>query len=1498
MSTQSKNKLLISSDPIREGGCVSCSRPDSYDDFVQCDQCDSWWHMRCAGVTKSISQRPWTCRTCLPLSVASSSSSARISLRLKQIEEERAIQQREWEAEKRALENERKAMQEKYKLLEDQLAERENATRRSQVSRPSSMRRVSAWVENLVESQEVEGAVGGVVIGVASEADQDVLREEAEEATPSTVGRTADVIQRSEKPVHPNQLNVPMQLVSSDSSPQDGNQQQNKGAIPKIVPNSCEPIRDGNVWTAKGNFTSSVPPVLHPGKPTIVPKPKDKISAQTSDDAYKDLLAKLGSIGVSPIVQSAPQVFATEPIIQGHVYPTVPLPLTMGENESCIAHRANTDPHVTNMQSIAPSPSIVPNVTEQAPSPSQLAARQVMPRDLPMFSGDPAEWPIFISAFENTTVACGYSKVENLARLQRCLKGAAYESVRSRLLLPESVPQVLSTLRLLYGRPELLINVLLNKLRSTPAPRSDKLETLIEFGLAVQSLCDHLVAAGQQPHLTNPYLLMELVDKLPAHVKMDWASYMQRYPEVNLKTFSNFMEGIMVAASKVTLYTSSCTEKTKPKPRTSINTHFNEQEWPKDDERICCICKNRGHRVRECDAFKALSINDRWKTVQFHELCRSCLCAHGKRSCRNAAQCGINGCTFRHHPLLHSNRSEPAPREVETQNVEAAGNHTHRLLNQSLLFRVIPVTLYGPRKAVTTFAFLDDGSQLTLIDEELTRELGVDGRSVPLCITWTGNVSRMEENSKQLRLDISGVDKGKRLNLDDVRTVKKLALPGQTLRLDDLRDRFPYLNGLPISGYENALPRLLIGVNNLHLTVPLKVKEGSFNEPVATKTRLGWCIYGGNGSSTSNSVNVHACECNCDRNLHDLIKDYFILEDAGATSTSEPVSAENKRAQELLQQTTVRVGDRFETGLLWREEEIEFPESYGAAVRRLECLERRMKKNPSLKDNLERQINEYQQKGYAHRASEKELRSADLRRVWYLPLGAVVNPKKPEKVRLIWDAAATVNGVSLNSLLLKGPDQLTSLLAVLVRFRQYSVAVSADIKEMFHQVRIREADRQSQRFLWRNEPSSSPDIFIMDVATFGSTCSPASAQYVKNRNATEYAEEFPRAAEEIIHNHYVDDYLASFETEADAAETAEQVKFIHIQGGFELTNWNSNSTIVLHRVGAAEDNDRKHLFLDKGNQFERVLGMLWLVGEDQLSFCTQLKEDVQEIIAGNIVPTKRQVLRCLMSFFDPLGLLSFLFVHGKILLQDVWRAGIQWDQTISNEQWERWQKWIAVLRHVSTIQIPRCYFMNATAQYYKEVQLHIFVDASEGAYAAVAYFRIIDLNGAPRCALVAAKTKVAPLKPLSIPRLELQAAVLGTRLLHFVLEAHTITVKQRYLWSDSTTVLAWLRADPRKYKQYVACRIGEVLMETDASEWWWVPSKLNPADLATKWGSGPTLDADGIWFNGPPFLLKPIEEWPAQTTHQQTVEEELRACNMHLQATPIPSVIDYDRFSS
>lgn len=281
------------------------------------------------------------------------------------------------------------------------------------------------------------------------------------------------------------------------------------------------------------------------------------------------------------------------------------------------------------------------------------------------------------------------------------------------------------------------------------------------------------------------------------------------------------------------------------------------------------------------------------------------------------------------------------------------------------------------------------------------------------------------------------------------------------------------------------------------------------------------------------------------------------------------------------------MGDRFETGLLWRYDEIEFPESYGMAMRRLECLERRMERNPLLKENIYRQMEEYQLKGYAHRASEEELKAADPKRVWYLPLGAVVNPKKPEKVRLIWDAAAAVNGISLNSLLLKGPDQLASLPAVLSKFRQYALAVSADIKEMFHQLRMCGADRHSLRFLFRKDQTALPDVFIMDVATFGATCSPASAQYVKNRNAAEFAGEYPRAVEGIISNHYVDDYLDSFGTETEAAEIAEQVKAIHSKSGFLLRNWQSNSIHVKQRLGETSGPKQGSTRIDESNLLRR-----------------------------------------------------------------------------------------------------------------------------------------------------------------------------------------------------------------------------------------------------------------------------------------------------------------------
>ncbi|XP_058827544.1 uncharacterized protein LOC131687474 [Topomyia yanbarensis] len=418
----------------------------------------------------------------------------------------------------------------------------------------------------------------------------------------------------------------------------------------------------------------------------------------------------------------------------------------------------------------------------------------------------------------------------------------------------------------------------------------------------------------------------------------------------------------------------------------------------------------------------------------------------------------------------------------------------------------------------------------------------------------------------------------------------------------------------------------------------------------------------------------------------------------------------------------------------------------------------------------------------------------------------------------------------------------------------------------------------------------------MDVATFGSTCSPASAQHVKNKNAEEFADLFSRVVEGILKSHYVDDYLDSFENDEEAERVSREIATIHQKGGFYLRTWVSNSAGVLRGLKEASANPSKSLWLNAADRGDLVLGMLWQTSEDEL-FSMEIKEEIQLVIDNGKRPTKCQMLKCLMDVFDPLGLLSVSLVHGKILLQDVWRAGLQWDEQVTEEIFDRWVRWTGLFHKIRGLRIQRCYFKEANVQLYDHLQLHVFVDASKVAFSAVAYFRVINTEGKAECSIVAAKTKVAPLKPHSIPRMELQAAVLGSGLMSFVEENHSVKVKQRFLWSDSATVFAWLRADHRRYTQYVAYRGREVLTTTVLPEWHWVPSKLNPADAATKWGKNPCPEETDKWFKGPEFLRLAKENWPKQPKPSKVPEEEMRPCFL-IQGSTIPEVvIDFSRFS-
>ncbi|XP_053699022.1 uncharacterized protein LOC128745992 [Sabethes cyaneus] len=1132
------------------------------------------------------------------------------------------------------------------------------------------------------------------------------------------------------------------------------------------------------------------------------------------------------------------------------------------------------------------------------PTRMQLTARSGVTKKLPMFAGKAEDWPLFYGTFQASNEACGFTDVENLVRLQECLKGPALESVRGQLILPKSVPKVMKKLRQLYGRPELLLQSHLERVRKLESPKPDKLASFIPFGNAVEQLCEHLEAANLQQHLINPILIQDLVDKLPASDKREWVRYKRKKQEVTLRTFTDFIARIVdeVCEANVSIEQkgeskSSMGTIRENKPRTKergvlFNHGTSSGAIKLTEEKVqrkpCKACHRSDHRLRYCEDFRNMAYNDRMDLVTKWKLCNICLNDHGNAPCKFKIRCNVGNCQQRHNPLLHPLES-------------VVGINAHIQAASAVLFRMIPVRLHCGENSVTTLAFLDEGASVTLIENELANRLGLVGTPEQLTITWTADITREEKGSRCMDVMVSAIGGGEKVLLNSVRTVKSLLLPKQSLDSFKISQQYTYLKNLPLLSYSGARPGLLIGLNNLDSFAPIEVRMGDSGEPVAVRCKLGWTVYGpkGNGSPDRNGVlSFHHIVSN--EALHDLLRSQYVLEETVVTTKKE--TKEDERALNILRRTTRRVGVHFETGLLWKNNEVNFPDSWQMAIKRMTQLEKRLERNPEIYENVRKQIVEYQQKGYAHLATQEELSKSDPSKVWYLPLNVVLNPRKPGKIRLVWDAAATVEGVSLNSQLLKGPDMLTPLVSVIVGFRERRVAFGADVREMYHQLRIIEGDKQAQRFVFRAKKTDPPSVYVMDVATFGSTCSPCSAQFVKNLNAKENADEYPEAAAAILNRHYVDDYYDSTDTVEEAIRRARDVKLVHSKGGFELRNWVSNSPEVLRSLGEEKVVQAIHFGRDKDTGNERVLGIIWNPDQDTFSFSAEHRDHLREYLSGNEKPTKRIVLSCVMGFFDPLGLLAPFTIHGKILVQDLWRSGSSWDEKVDDICWTKWKRWVELLPEVESIRIPRCYFGDSRWSAVESLELHMFTDASEYAYGCVGYLRAV-IEDTVKCCLIMSRAKVAPLKRQSVPRLELMAAVLGARMLRTIIDTHSIKFHHHIMWTDSQTVRSWIRSDQHKFKQFVAFRVGEVLELTKPTDWYWIPSKLNAADVLTKWGKHSPLDSRSFWFTGPEFLYQSKETWPAQPDSVEETNEEVRAFVLHHGVAPKQSVINSERFS-
>ncbi|XP_069109740.1 uncharacterized protein [Argopecten irradians] len=431
---------------------------------------------------------------------------------------------------------------------------------------------------------------------------------------------------------------------------------------------------------------------------------------------------------------------------------------------------------------------------------------------------------------------------------------------------------------------------------------------------------------------------------------------------------------------------------------------------------------------------------------------------------------------------------------------------------------------------------------------------------------------------------------------------------------------------------------------------------------------------------------------------------------------------------------------------------------------------------------------------------------------WYLPLFGVYHPKKPDKIRGFFDSSAKHEGLSLNQVLMKGPDLTNNLLGVLLRFRKEDIAISCDVEQMFYCFGVREDQRNFLRFLWYedNNPTKPLIEYRMCKHVFGNSPSPAVATYGLRKTVQETENTFGGDVTDFVtKNFYVDDGLTSVPTAQEAVSLLNRTKEALSTGNIRLHKFTSNCEDVLNAMPAD----------DLAGEFRKIeIGTESLPSQRSLGLCWELETDVFTFnISTETKPyTRRGVLSTINSLYAPLGFLSPVTVKGKILLRNMVVGTVDWDQPLPEEFYSSWEHWDTSIQELDRFQVSRRYPVRIDAT----SELHIYSDASEKTISAVAYLKSLDEKGQSCFGFVLGKSKVAPRHGHTIPRLELCAAVLAVEIAEIVTEELSFPREHVFFHTDRKVVLGYVTNTTRRFYIYVAnrvCRILEFLDQTIGS---------------------------------------------------------------------------------
>lgn len=1141
------------------------------------------------------------------------------------------------------------------------------------------------------------------------------------------------------------------------------------------------------------------------------------------------------------------------------------------------------------------------------------------PIEIPEFNGDIKNWPLFIASYRNAVHNnISLTDCEKLYYLLGKLTGKARSICAGITPSADNYSIIFDSLCKRYEDKRQQATSYLDQLfefKLIPSGTPNNLELFLDkFASSVAALKNL-----QIDDLADFILFYVALKKLDLDTGRTFECTRKLKP--NSSEFPSFSEldSFVRDHIKVLERTSSSvarvTNNKKPADRKPTTTHAYTSSSAESS--ACSLCGEQHDYIYKCRVFNSYKPDQRFKFVKSNNLCINCLSSgHRVSACGSTSTC--KKCNSKHHTLLcfdskhaasnspHSNAARglppaavaaagqpaaapaiftaaplpssvatttpaPAPPRADIALCSLSENHTeskHRGPTTVLIAtaRIIIVDSHGNEHSVR--ALLDSGSQSNFITSDCCRRLGLNINNRPSCSTvkGIGGSSKMIQGSVNIKF-YSRFNRNINYCLESL-VVDKITerLPTATVDASLLYN----FKNLPLADdtYFSSGPiQVLIGASIFpHLLLSNKVQgQPPHASPLALETVLGYVIVGDAPVRVDSKSTVSYC-CTTDP-LDSAVRKFWEIEEVDVPSILSP---DDTLCEEFYTRTTTRDSDgRYVVALPFKGEVESLGNSRQVSERRFYCLERKMQASPQLKVAYDSVIFEYLEKGYISPTDSVSSEAS-----YFIPHHGVIRDDKiTTKLRVVLDGSCkTSTRVSLNDLLYGGQNLQGNLFNIIVNFRLFLIALSADIRQMFLSIGIRESDRRFQRILYRFSPQEPLKVYEFNRVVFGLKSSPFHALRTIKQLAEDEGDSYPQAKEIVATGLYMDDFVYSVSSEDQGISTASEMIGLMKAGQFELVKWTSNSQVVLdsippsHRLPAVKE-------FDESDQ-HKVLGLCWSPTSDHFSMKVNTP-------ANHC--TKRTILSCVAKIWDVMGFVAPVVLYAKLLIKQLWLCDCDWDDTPPEDIVRLWTRFKEELPVLSRIKIPRHLGIVADSV----VTILAFADASEKAYGGVIYFHVQNSDG-NTVNLLTAKSKVSPKKVVSLARLELCAILVLAQLIKNVVVAcqNRVVIRNIFAFSDSTVALCWVHSSPHRWNTFVANRVSKIHNDLSPQNLYHVSGTDNPADCLSR-GLTPSQIIDHpLWFTGPRWAHLDVSQWPVVPFNPSSVSEAPEEKKHSLLATP------------